>query len=251
MNKFKTDFHNHTNLSKCARTEMSVENVVGRFEELNLEQAGISDHLYPDGKIRERFRTLKDEVAKHRRKVEVFVGAEVDMVSPGKLITDRETLRIFDYIMVACTHYQLKELVVPPLYFDYRTAAQNMYDYMMAATSVEFADIIAHPFYARGLKDYVEDFNLAEAMEKISDRDFKRIIKNLKENDIAIELNGSLQEEEYGRAMYRFLGLCKEAGVKFSLGSDAHWLSGMYEVPLLRAYIASLHIEEDDIWTMG
>lgn len=251
MDKFKTDFHNHSNLSKCSREEMTVSNMLKKFEEFGMEQAGISDHLYPDDKIVERARKVRNEIKKQRSNVNVFVGVEVDMISPGKLITSPETLKIFDYIMVACSHYQLKDRVVPPMYFDYNTIAQNMFDYMMAATSLEFVDIIVHPFDVRSLKNYREDFSLVEAMDNISDRDFKLILKNMKENEIALELNTSLTEEEYAKAMFKFLALGKEAGVKFSLGSDAHWLSCMCGIPLMRDYIKRLQIDEDDIWTLS
>ena len=169
MNKYKTDFHNHSNLSRYARKEMTVESMVRKFEEFGLEQAGISDHLYPDGKILERFTFVKHEIEKQRRSVDVYVGAEVDMLYPGKLITDRENLDIFDYILIACSHYQLKDWVIPPLYFDYRTIAQSMFDFIMSATSFEYADIIAHPFDVRNLKNYREDFELEKAMEQFSD----------------------------------------------------------------------------------
>jgi hypothetical protein len=36
--------------------------------------------------------------------------------------------------------------------------------------------------------------------------------------------------------------------VKFSLGSDAHWLSGIGEVPLISGYLESLHLDNGDIW---
>ncbi len=250
MDKLKTDFHNHTNKSYCAREEMSVINMIRSFEKNGLEQAGISDHLYPDKNFIEYFHQTKREVEELKSHVKVYVGTEVDVYYPGRLSVDKEALKEFDYIIISCTHYQNRGKVIPPINFDDYTIAQNMVDFMLFASTVEYADIIGHPFHATGLEIYDKKVDLAKIIGLIPDNTMRYIAKNMKKNKIAMEINSVVMEKDYGQAMQRIYSICKEERVKFSLGSDAHWLDSMYEIPLISDYLSHLHIEDKDIWTM-
>lgn len=250
MKWYTSDYHNHSNLSVCARDEMTVRAMINKFEENGLKSVGISDHIYPDGKTLERYTEIKKEVLKIDTSISVYVGCEADMTSPGKLRISLEELEVFDYIMLACTHYHLKSHMLPPLRFTYECIAQNAYDYMVAASVMDFADIIVHPFDIRGLKSLREDFELSKAMQIISDEDFSVIAKNMKENDIAVEINSNVLDKEYGDAVFRFHAVCKKEGLKFSLGSDAHWLAGMCDIKHAKYYIDELGLTEEDILTI-
>lgn len=250
MKWYKSDYHNHSNLSVCAKDEMSVKAMIKKFEDNGLKSVGISDHIYTDGKTRKRYDTIKSEIQKVKTSICVYIGCEVDIISPGKLRVAKEELEVFDYTMIACTHYHLKSHIQAPLNFNYDCIAQNAYDYMISASVMGFADIIVHPFDIRGLKSYKVDFDISEAMKIISDKDFSTIAVNMKENSIAVEINSNVLDKEYADAVLRFHRSCKKEGLKFSLGSDAHWLEGMCDIKYIKYYIDELGLTEEDIWTI-
>jgi histidinol phosphatase-like PHP family hydrolase len=249
LDRFRTDFHNHSARSRCARPEMTVAAMAERFEACGLVMAGISDHVYPDGQIGERCRATRMDVEAARSSVDIRVGAEVDVLYPGRLSVRPEELGCFDYVLLACTHYQGRPAVPPPVSMEPAAVAQNMVDFMTYAASLEFADAIAHPFHATGLEAYEEDPARAGVIELIPDEAFRRIARDMRERGLAIEINTVVLEKGYARAMFRFYAICKEERVKFSLGSDAHWLSGIGEVPLIAGYLESLQLTDGDIWT--
>ena len=125
-----------------------------------------------------------------------------------------------------------------------------MVDFMLYASTVEYADIIGHPLHATGLELYGKEIDLAKVIGLIPDDSIRHIAKNMKDNRIAMELNSVVLEEAYGKAMQRVYTICKEEHVTFSLGSDAHWLDGIFDISLARHYLNRLHIEEEDIWVM-
>ena len=248
LDRFRTDFHNHSFRSRCARPEMTVSEMAGRFEACGLLIAGISDHVYTDGRIAERCRATREELEAAHSTVDIRVGAEVDVLYPGRVSARAEELACFDYILLACTHYQGRPAVPSPVSMDPAAVAQNMVDFMTYAASLEFADVIAHPFHVTGLEPFEEDSARAGVIDMIPDEAFRRIARDMRERGIAIEINTVVLEKEYARAMLRFYAICKEERVKFSLGSDAHWLSGIGEVPLIAGYLESLQLTNDDLW---
>lgn len=251
MDRFKTDFHNHSFRSRCAWPEMMVAAIARRFEECGLEMAGISDHSYPDGGLAERCLATREELKALAPKVDIRVGVELDIYYPGKVAIPPKELDIFDYVLVACTHYQNRGSVALPISMEYEVVAQNMVDFMTYAASLEFADAIAHPFHVTGLEEHRPDFDRTRAIDLIPDDALRRIARDMRENAVAAELHTSLLEQDYAASMVRFYAICKQEKVRFSLGSDAHWLSGIWEVPQIMDYIRNLGITSDDIWIPG
>ncbi len=251
MDRFQTDFHNHSLRSRCAWPEMTVAAMTKRFQECGLHMAGISDHAYADGGLAERCRATRSELAALAPSVDIRVGVELDIDYPGKVSIHPRELEIFDYVLVACTHYQNRASVAPPISLEYEAVAQNMVDFMTCAASLEYADAIVHPFHVTGLEEHRPDFDRTKAIELIPDDALRRIARDMQKNRVAIELHTSLLEPDYAASMVRFYTICKQEKVRFSLGSDAHWLSGIGEVPKIMGYIQNLGITAEDIWIPG
>jgi histidinol phosphatase-like PHP family hydrolase len=226
---------------------MTVSAIAERFAACGILMGGISDHVYVDGQIAERCRATREELEAAHSAVDIRVGAELDVLYPGRVSVRAEELACFDYILLACTHYQNRSAVLP-VSMEPAAVAQDMVDFMTYAASLEFADVIAHPFHVTGLEPFQEDCARAGVIDMIPDEAFFRIARDMRERGIAIEINTVVLEKEYARAMLRFYAICKEERVKFSLGSDAHWLSGIGEVPLISGYLESLQLTNDDIW---
>jgi len=45
-----------------------------------------------------------------------------------------------------------------------------------------------------------------------------------------------------------FYSLCKEAGLRFSIGTDSHRLASVGRTDVLAPIISELKLEDDDIW---
>lgn len=248
MNRFMTDFHNHSLRSRCARPEMTVAAIAEQFAQCGLEMAGISDHGYADGKNAERCLSIRRELAALRPAVDIRVGVELDICYPGRVLIEREELALYDYILVACTHYQNRQKVALPAAADEWVIMQNMIDMMTYAASLPFADAIVHPFHVTGMEEFYPDFDRAKVINRISDEALRRIARTARENEVAIELHESLSEPDYAAAMVRFYRICKQEQVRFSLGSDAHWLSVIGRVRGIFGYLQEVGITEADIW---
>jgi histidinol phosphatase-like PHP family hydrolase len=52
----------------------------------------------------------------------------------------------------------------------------------------------------------------------------------------------------YQEFFIRFYTLCKEIGLKFSIGSDAHWLHDAGNTIILAEVIKKVGITDEDIW---
>lgn len=241
------DFHNHTNFSVCANKDATIETIIREYERQNFKSIGISDHYYPDKPVDKYVKKIREELSEIKTNLNVYIGMEVDMFSPGKLVATREELAGLDYIAVACPHYQNSKVVLP-ISNDYTVIAQNALDYFLSAAAIRFIDIIVHPFEARALSKYIPDFELPEMMKKLSNKEYMQIIELLLENNIAVELTERLRQSDYFRALYPFLTFCRDNGVKFSLGSDSHAPGHIGSIRKAAQAIEELKIRPEHLW---
>ncbi len=242
-----SDYHIHTHRSICAQEDAKVLSMIREMERLKFESIGFSDHYYADRPMKQWLHEIREEIESAGPSINIYVGIEVDMMSPGNLIATKEELQEYDYIMAACPHYQNKRIAMP-IASDYNTLAQSSFDYMVSAAGISYIDIIVHPFDARGITHMVENFYLPEMMSRLSEKEYITIIDLLLKNNIAIELTERLRQPDYFEALYPFLSLCNEAGVAFSFGSDAHAMAHLASVRKAEENIGKLGIEEKSIW---
>lgn len=226
---------------------MRVPLMLSIFEQHGLSMAGVTDHLYADTDCTAMYHDLKQQIAQVPCATQVFVGAEIDQIAPARLSHSFAQTAIFDYRMVACTHYQSSE-IVPPKSFDYGVIASDMIRRHVLAAEATGTDIIAHPFYARGLSSVFEGFSLPEAITAIPDHQFDICARALAKRNVAAEINSGVLNDAYGPYIRRFFLSCKRHGVRFSIGSDAHSQEWLCQGQNMRDYIEELGITSQDIW---
>jgi histidinol phosphatase-like PHP family hydrolase len=241
-----SDYHIHTRRSLCAQEDAEVISIIREMKRLQFESIGFSDHYYVDQPMKQWIEEIKDEIVQANSSMKISIGIEVDMMSPGNLLASKEQLQGYDYIMVACPHYQNKKISMP-IASDYNSIAQSAFDYMISAAGIPYVDIIVHPFDARGIKHIVSDFSLPEMMNRFSEEEYRQIIELLLKNNIAVELTERLRQDDYFEALCPFLSLCRQHGVSFSFGSDAHAMNHLASVRRAAQNIQSLGIEDDNI----
>lgn len=244
----RADYHNHTINSGCAKESAIAKDMVSKLERLGFLSIGFSDHYYPNRGMDLKLKNLRREIGEIDTNIDIFVGVEVDMLSPGILAARKDVLAEYDYVMAASAHYHLND-VMQPLSFEYTAFAQYAYDFMMSSAALDYIDVIVHPFHFGKLKRIHKDFDAIKVMSKFSEQNYARLIDLLKRNDIAIELSRLLMEPEYYESIKPFLLMCKKSGIKFSPGSDAHHIDMVGKIVDIAPLIEKLGINEDDFWS--
>ena len=236
----KCDFHIHSNRSPCAKSEMSVGSIVGACREQRIGLVGISDHIFSftDTRILAQTRT---ELAEIEAPPKLFLGCEADVLDVGKHLVTEEMKSSLDFIAVSANHFHVDSVSAPPE-GDARAAALHMLDMFRYACSLDFVDIVVHPMMiVAGPWD-------PNCMELLTDDEINDALKLARQNDVAIELSPrSLAPEQYEFRL-RFLSLCRDKGLKFSIGSDAHHLCSIGRTDALEPLIRELGIGADEIW---
>lgn len=218
-------FDGHIHTEYCGHAPgMTVETIVNRINELGLESAVISEHIFSNEDVK-LLNLIKEQLNIYTSICEIFAGAEVDADSKfadGRLVVDNDTLKTFDYI-IGAIHYI-------PLVGNYpHSSAENplppdellkrWQSTLFGVVNNPHIDVLAHPgrlpAAALDLDIYFDDILavLAQAAE---------ISAN---NNIFWEMNnltcGRLKKEHFA-LWHKTIQVAIDAGVKITYGSDAH-----------------------------
>jgi len=231
---FTNDFHVHTSYSPCAKikAESTPLQMIRQSENLGIKTLGFTDHFaqfppYPTPKWIdcgvEMIESLRNDIAKIDTPVQILIGVEADVIDKDKLSIDKKFAKELDYVVISASHFHLPGIKKPKS----KTAnevAQHYVNMLKFALSFDFVSIIAHPFKT-------PNNALGSPMEYIKNipmHEFYEIATIAKQQKIAMEINAHLGvDQEYLEAIKEFIAVCKEVGVKFTYGSDAHNKKGL------------------------
>ncbi|HEY7183983.1 MAG TPA: PHP domain-containing protein, partial [Blastocatellia bacterium] len=194
------DLHAHTTWSDG---RSSLEEMVEAAARLGLEYIAITDHS-PSSRIAngldiDRLELKIEEVEalrkkRGRRKPRILMGAEVDILSDGRLDYPDEVLARLD-------------VVVASLHGAFRQSRDRMTGRLIDAISNPYAHVIGHP-----------TTRLLGGREPV-EFDFERVAEAAAEAGVALEVNGSPSRLDLNGALAR--AAC-EAGALLAIDSDAH-----------------------------
>jgi histidinol phosphatase-like PHP family hydrolase len=107
-------------------------------------------------------------------------------------------------------------------------------------------DILAHPCLPLGFMEVYD-----EVIASVPDNHFLDAFSLAAANNIGIEINAGFLPRS-GRNFSletptRVLSLAKQAGCKFTFGSDSHSLENLHWVLYLEVFVESLGLTQDDI----
>ena len=173
----------------------------------------------------------------------MFVGVEADMLAPGVLSASEETLSAYDYVSVACPHWQ-SDIIARPVVNTRDALVQAQYDYMLTLSQIPYVDVVVHPFTFGSASTYI-DVDQKAMMACYTIADYDRIIDGFLKNDIACELHANLKKSDYAQSLEPFIRRCCSRGVKFSLGSDAHEIRWVGSILGASELIASFNIPDE------
>jgi len=234
------DFHVHTRLSLCASRQMCLASILDAAAQAGIRYLGITDHIdaYVGPEILNVTRKQLEEI---ETPIEVFLGCEADILAVGKHVVSEEMRSHLDYVMVSANHFH-DPSVAQPRSNSQADVAHHFLEMFRYACSLDFADVIAHPLvvfpgtYDPGCIELIRDEEIAEA------------VKLARDNGIAMEISPRGLESDQYRFRVRFLSVCKEVGVRFSIGSDAHSLNRIGSTSSLERLLADVGISDSDIW---
>jgi histidinol phosphatase-like PHP family hydrolase len=232
--KIDHDLHIHTCLSACCadKTNQVPAKILKLAEKMGLTFLGFSDHIWanpvlaPSSWCREQNETqitrLRRQLEGVRSPVRVLVGAEADMIAPGKFGITPELAAQLDYVLLSCSHFHMTGFVEQP------TA-------------------IAHPFLPCG---FMERYD--EIMAVISDAELTDAFVVAQEHNVGIEITTGFLPQVSNRPFSletptRLLYLAKQAGCKFTFGCDAHDPARQKTLPLLECFVRALDLGQRDM----
>lgn len=237
------DFHVHTIHSNCGKALMTPTAAARSYQSRGYFAIGFTDHYDPILSP-EKMRQTKEELEEQDLDIEIFFGSEV-CVYPG---WPRRDLRRFrerdlDFCIMSPSHRPSGDEVSSFSRLPIEVQARRVLDSFIEAVRGDFADAIAHPF------SYGESQipRLEEVLSAIDESGLAWALELARDNEVAMEFSPRVLGVP-DSFQSKFVAMCKEAGVKFSMGGDAHSLESIGNDRRLIPMIERFGIDDGDIW---
>ena len=218
--------HTHTDLSLCAKPDMTLDAAVALAVEDGYHTLGFTDHIHiaevTDRPARAQqlreYRSRRDEA---NWPVRVLIGGEFEVQGKGSMVECDEILEVCEFVVVAPNHYHLRW--VDSVGDTCAETAAHELDCFETAINWPHTDIIAHPYVGKIQKPEHEPNAMWDATDKNRIRD---LIALAKERDVAMEIQPAMwfHPDRAGRVA-ELIDMWLDDGGLVSLGSDAHTLS--------------------------
>ena len=253
------DLHVHTYLSACChdRQGQTPAAILARAEEMGVATIGFADHVWmnPDVEPNDWYRPqdarqieqLREDLRHVSTTTRILVGCEADTAAPGRFSITPEFAAQLDFVLLSCSHFHIENLVAQPRSHDPRDVAEHLLTFFRSAVSSGLATSIPHPFMPLG---YMEQFDATIAA--ISDAEFLEVFAVAREHGVALEVTtGFLPNPSRGVPTLdtptRFLSLARQAGCRFTLGTDAHEPAAQRRLPELQIVLEAAGITDEDM----
>ena len=247
-----SDLHVHTNLSWCAGQDMSPDAIAEEARRSGLHTVGLADHLWLDRK--RGCRPAVAHLGRRRREltatgpVRILFGAEADCAPRRGLAGGAET-RELDFVIAAYHFTDVREgLTSWP-----RTPeelARIMLEGFRSATEAPAATVIGHPFYLppavfRRLPPDLQDA-LPDAVALVV-RGAGDLLGVAARRGLALELNFKALGPVHRALLAPLFRRAAEAGLTFTVSSDAHRLADLGRTRLLKEYLGEIGVDQNSI----
>ncbi len=215
------NMHTHSTFSTCAKPEMTAVAMVKEAQRAGLKMLAITDHNYKKKKnalIAQRLE-LKKQLKNLETNVTVLIGGELSAYGVGKFADSIKCDKAMDFRLYTTNHFH-QEYWKQPKDKTPRGYAKHMLAICESVIESGRADCFAHPFMA----NYIDAFDNKKLVTRAyKDEELYEIMKKGYEKEIAWELNlpAIMSDPEFH---HRYFQIGKEAGVFFTLGTDAHVL---------------------------
>ena len=256
----KYDYHLHTKLSPCSSDkEATVANFAWRLYEKGFKSICITDHYWtrpesilennPDviGPYPETLKQILDNkkyAVSTALPIKVLVGAEIESYAPDRFGGTQELKEMLDVVLLPTDHFHLVGLIQQPDDHSNAGWGRHIMKFFLGGAKSRVAHVLAHPFVPM-----VEAQNsIREVLDTISDNEFFDALSIANECGNAIEVNsGCLVASAMYEALVRPFTIAKNAGCKFTFGSDAHGLASLNRYDIIGKFCDECGITENDL----
>lgn len=235
----RSDFHTHTNISSCGAPDNTLQALLDGLcgNDNGLRVLGVSNHLWDSDvpgaspwyapqnvphvlAIRDELKNADTHGAR------VLIGAEVEFTADCRAAITKEHAKLFDYLLITANHLHMKDFIIPAAVKEPEDVRFVLISRFKAAAKVELPVKcgICHPFFPISFKE-----TEVEILAGISDEEYGECFELAKEYGKSIEIHSSalnahlpLNDQGFCPEYVRMLGIAKEVGCTFHLGSDVH-----------------------------
>ena len=188
------DLHTHTTWSDGVD---SIYDMAVKADQLGLEYICISDHARDPAKVleeAEEIERVRKKIKQEHRKIKIIHGAEIDILKNGVLNLPEDIISKLDLVLIS-------------VHSAFNLPRQEQTERILRGMQNPRVNVLCHPT-ARliGERDAIEV-------------DMEEIINEAKRLGIAMEINAQPRRMDMNGGFAR---LCKKAGVKVCVNSDAH-----------------------------
>ncbi|TFH15104.1 MAG: hypothetical protein E4H02_08560 [Lentisphaerales bacterium] len=260
--KLNHDLHVHTYLSACCgeKRRQTPSAAISLAEQMGVQTIGFADHVWanPDISPSDWYRPqdesqisrLRADLATVSTGIRVLVGCEAETIAPGQFGITLQFAETLDFVLLACSHFHMKDLVAQPESNTPRALAEHMLKFFRSGVSSGLATSIAHPLLPCGRLDEFD-----AAVDSISDAEFTDAFGLAYDHGVAIEITTGFLPADSQRPFsietpVRFLSLAKRAGCKFTLATDAHSPEAQRRLPELARLTDAVGVTAEDMLLM-
>jgi len=246
------DYHVHTFFSPCADARMSYHNILDAAEAAGLEEIGLTDHPFHDG-LAEHHEHLFLARRRTASRARVWIGAELEVVGPGRLALSRKQLPRADYLIASPSHYDVERH--PPVAHLNRPDewAERMIADMENVPGSE-ASVIAHPFFVYALlvaapNGAVRLPGIADIVNAMSPRRLAIMLEKLAAARLALEISPRIGFTPAFTLFMEYLyNEARKYNMRFSLGSDSHRPPTIGRLGAAQVFADRLGLRPEEIW---
>jgi len=238
------DLHIHTSLSSCAKPEAVAADYIAHAREIGLKTIAFTDHMWDSAvpgasswyapQNFEHILQLKKELPPSDDSLKILFGCETECDKYGTVGISEEVAAQLDILLVPNSHTHMRDFVIPSEDRDdiVRHGKFMVKHFMDIVNSpvAKYITAIPHPFCAVGCPE------AQQVLDSIPDIALKECAAAAKEKDIALEINtsgyGKMSDAELASSAFvRLYDIARRTGCRFTIGSDAHELSRMDNLP--------------------
>jgi len=252
------DLHVHTYLSACCQEKerQRPQSILALAAHMGVRTIGFADHVWanpdlaPSGWYRPQdggqITRLRADLEGLSTGTRVLVGCEAETVAPGKFGIVREFAEGLDFVLLACSHFHMRDFVAQPASPAPRDVADHVLAFFRSGVSSGLATAIAHPLIPLG---YVEAFD--DAIASMSDGELADAFGLARDHGVAIEITTAFLPSGTHplfsiETPIRFLTIARQVDCMFTLATDAHGPRAQKRLPELARLIEPVGLGDGD-----
>ena len=260
--KILHDLHVHTYLSACCRDRenMTPAKILAEAAARGGQLVGFSDHIWMNKDVpasgwyrpqdATQIRRLRNDLAalEEHTSVRVSVGCEADMRAPGEFSITPEFAACLDHVLLSCSHFHMKDFVEQPADTTPRAVAEHLVRFFISGVESGLATSIAHPFLPVG-----DTERLDAILGSLSDAELTDALGVAAERRVALEITVGFLPKPAPQPSFsletplRLLTLAREAGCRFTFGTDAHDMDALGSLSRLQPLVDRLGLTAADL----